>query len=84
MTRYIDEHKREFGVEPICRVLQFAPATYYAAACRPPSARRLRDEGLKPQALQVWQENRRVYVQTGSGPSSGGRASRLSVARSSG
>lgn len=61
MTRYIDEHKEEFGVEPICRVLQFAPATYYAAASRPPSARRLRDEELKPQALRVWNENRRVY-----------------------
>jgi len=61
MTRYIDEHKEEFGVEPICRVLQFAPATYYAAASRPPSARRVRDEELKPEALRVWQENRRVY-----------------------
>jgi putative transposase len=40
MTRYIDEHKEEFGVETICRVRQFAPATYYAAASRPPSARR--------------------------------------------
>lgn len=61
MTRYIDEHKEEFGVESICRVLQFAPATYYAAASRPPSARRVRDEELKPEALRVWQENRRVY-----------------------
>jgi putative transposase len=61
MTRYIDEHQEEFGVEPICRVLQFAPATYYAAVSRPPSARRVRDEELKPEALRVWQENRRVY-----------------------
>ena len=61
MTRYIDEHKEEFGVEPICRVLQFAPATYYAAASRPPSVRQLRDEELKVEVLRVWQENRRVY-----------------------
>ena len=61
MTRYIDEHKEEFGVEPICRVLQFAPATYYAAASRSPSARQVRDEELKPEAMRVWQENRRVY-----------------------
>ena len=33
--RYIDAHKDEFGVEPICRVLQFAPSTYYAAKSRP-------------------------------------------------
>ena len=32
------------GVEPICRALQFAPATYYAALKRPPSARAMRDE----------------------------------------
>ena len=61
MTRYIDAHKAQYGVEPICRVLQFAPATYYAATSRPPSARRVRDEELKPEALRVWQENRRVY-----------------------
>ncbi len=61
MTRYTDDHKEEFGVEPICRVLQFAPATYYAAASRPPSVRQLRDEELKVEVLRVWQENRRVY-----------------------
>jgi hypothetical protein len=27
MTRYIDAHKEQFGVEPICRILEFAPAT---------------------------------------------------------
>jgi putative transposase len=32
---YIDAHREEFGVEPICRVLQFAPSTYYAAKSRP-------------------------------------------------
>jgi putative transposase len=61
MTRYIDDHKEDFGVEPICRVLQFAPATYYAASRRPPSARRHRDDKLKVEVLRVWQENRRVY-----------------------
>ena len=61
MTRYIDQHKVEFGVEPICRALQFAPATYYAAKSRQPSARHFRDEALKPELLRIWQENRRVY-----------------------
>ena len=27
MTRYIDAHKEQFGVEPIRRILEFAPAT---------------------------------------------------------
>jgi putative transposase len=39
MTRYIDEHAGSFGVEPICRTLEIAPSSYYAARSRPPSAR---------------------------------------------
>ena len=36
---YIDAHRKEFGVDPICRVLtehevQIAPSTYYAAKKR--------------------------------------------------
>ena len=29
--RFIDARRDRWGVEPICSVLQFAPATYYAA-----------------------------------------------------
>ena len=36
MIAYIDRHKDRFGVEPICRVLQIAPSTYYHAT--PPAA----------------------------------------------
>jgi len=61
MTQYIRTHRERWGVEPICRVLQFAPATYYAATTRPPSARQLRDEQLKPEITRVWTDNRRVY-----------------------
>lgn len=32
MTCFIDEHRGVCGVEPICRVLQIAPSTYYAHA----------------------------------------------------
>lgn len=42
-------------------MLQFARAAYYAATSRPPSARRQRDEQLKPEITRVWTENRRVY-----------------------
>ena len=31
MVDYIDLHKDEFGIEPICEVLLIAPSTYYAA-----------------------------------------------------
>ena len=36
---FVDAHRNEFGVEFICRHLQVAPSTYYAAKTRPPSAR---------------------------------------------
>ncbi len=61
MTTYIDAQRERYGVEPICRVLQFAPATYYAATSRPPSARRVRDEALKVDITRVWEEHRRLY-----------------------
>ena len=48
---YIAEHRGEFGVEPICRVLTehgcpIAPSTFYQAVSRRPSRRQLRDEQL--------------------------------------
>jgi putative transposase len=63
---YIEAHRNRFGVEPICRVLtehgcQIAPNTYWVAKKRPPSARALRDEELKPQILRVHTENLDVY-----------------------
>ena len=61
MTTYIDAQRDRYGVEPICTVLQFAPATYYAAKARPASARSLRDEELKVEITRIWDEHRRVY-----------------------
>ncbi len=58
---FIHTHRDRWGIEPICRVLSFAPATYYAAIARPPSARRVRDEALKPEITRVFTENLRVY-----------------------
>ena len=40
---FIEAHRAEFGVEPICRQLQVAPSTYYAAKARPASARAVSD-----------------------------------------
>ena len=57
----MDARKGRSGVEPICRTLQFAPATYYARKSRPPCARRLRDEQLKPEICRVFAENFYVY-----------------------
>lgn len=58
---FIEAHRERFGVEPICTALQFAPATYYAARCRSPSARTQRDELLKIEIERVFGENFGVY-----------------------
>jgi putative transposase len=64
---FIDTHRHEvvdggpLGVEPICRVLQVAPSTYYAAKTRPPSPRACRDAELVPQLVELWKDNYRVY-----------------------
>ncbi len=64
--RYIEEHKDQFGVEPICRQLQIAPSTYYELKARERDpervpARHRRDEQLCSQIQRVWQENFRAY-----------------------
>ena len=58
---FINQHREQFGVEPICETLQVAPATYYAAVARPRSVRRLRDEELKVEITRVHRENFGVY-----------------------
>ncbi len=59
--KFIAEHQICWGVEPICRELQIAPSSYYAAIGRPISARRQRDKGLKVAIRRVWDEHRQVY-----------------------
>ena len=45
------------GVEPIGRVLHFAPMTYYATTARPVSQRRQRGEVGKHEILRVHHSN---------------------------
>ena len=59
--KFIAAHRTRFGVEPICQALEVAPSTFYAAAARPPSARRVQDEQLKPEVKRVHAENLDVY-----------------------
>jgi putative transposase len=61
MTRFIDGHRATHGVEPICRTLQIAPSTYYAARVRPPSARQVRDETLSADIARIHKGNYAVY-----------------------
>ena len=66
IVNYIEQHKDEFGVEPICAALSsaelsVAASTYYAALARPPSARAVRDEELKVVIAKVHEDNYGVY-----------------------
>jgi putative transposase len=46
VSRYIDEHRGRFGVEPICRVLDVSASAYYQRASGPRSVRTVADERL--------------------------------------
>ena len=63
MTAMIDTHREEHGVEPICKALQVAPSTYYAAKAREqePSARSVRDEVLTREIKRVHAKSRSLY-----------------------
>ena len=63
MVAYVDAHRDEFGVEPICKTLQMAPSTYYAAKHREvaPSARAIRDAVMMQVLMGLWVANRKVY-----------------------
>jgi len=63
---FVDEHRDQYGVEPICKVLPIAPSSYRAhAACLADpskrSARARRDAELRPEIQRVWDENFEVY-----------------------
>jgi putative transposase len=64
---FIDAHRDRrteglvWGVEPICRVLQVAPSTYFAAKSRHQSMRARRDEELKTHIARVHAEHYGVY-----------------------
>ena len=63
---FVDKHRREHGVESICRQLEIASSTYYEWAARriDPSLRPNRaisDERFKVKIERIWAENRRLY-----------------------
>ena len=62
MVGFIDDHRVEHGVEPICTVLPIAPSTYYDhLAKRADPARRSdrarRDDELRPEIVRVFEDN---------------------------
>jgi putative transposase len=66
MDTFIDRHRAALGVEPICRVLQFAPSAYYerkrqSAEPESRSTRWRTDEALRTAIRRVWEDNFQVY-----------------------
>lgn len=63
---FIDDHRNDYGVEPICKQLPIAPSTYYEHKSREITperapARVQRDATLQPEIQRVWEENFQVY-----------------------
>jgi len=66
MIAFIQDHRDDHGVEPICRVLPIAPATFYDNLAKQADPSRLsdrakRDEQLKPEIERVFEQNLKVY-----------------------
>lgn len=66
MMDFIEESREAFGVEPICKALQFAPSTYYdrRAIVRDPerSSRRAKSDAAMSLRIDgAWEDNRKLY-----------------------
>jgi putative transposase len=61
VTRFIDEHRDRFGVEPICRTLGVSASAYYHRASGARSARAIEDERLLGVIRQTHSENFAAY-----------------------
>lgn len=89
MVAFIDAHRAEYGVEPICKLLPIAPSTYYELKSRERNPERLparaqRDAVLRTDIRRVWQQNfcaygaRKAWLQLNR---EGVRVARCTVAR---
>ncbi len=66
MIQLIKDHRDDHGVQPICRVLPIAPATFYDNMAKRADPSRLsdrakRDAELKPEIERVFEQNLKVY-----------------------
>ncbi len=61
MSRYVDEHRGRFGVEPICRVLGVSASAYYERTSGRRSARVVEDERLLGRIRELHAANYYAY-----------------------
>jgi len=61
MTEFVDKYRGQFGVEPICVVIEFPVSTYYATKKREdrPSGREIRDGELIPLIRAAWEDKQK-------------------------
>jgi putative transposase len=57
VSRYIDEHRGRFGVEPTCRTLDVSASAYYQRATGRRSERVIEDERLVERIREVHAAN---------------------------
>jgi len=61
VSRYIEEHRGRFGVEPICSTLDVSASAYYQRKTGQRSARQLEDEQLLARIREVHEANYCAY-----------------------
>ena len=66
MVIFVDQHREQYGVEPICEQIRIAPSSYYEHKARERNSDRLperikRDMKLELDIQRVWQDNFQVY-----------------------
>lgn len=62
MVKFIDDEKKNYGVESICRILPIAPSTYYLIKNEQDnpekqSRRKQNDAYLMEQIKRIWQDS---------------------------
>ena len=61
MSRYVDEHRGRFGVEPICLTLGVSASAYYERASGRRSERAVEDERLLARIRELHAANYHAY-----------------------
>ena len=61
MSRYVDQYRGRFGVEPICRTLDVSASAYYQRATGPRSPRAVEDERLLERIRVIHAANYYAY-----------------------
>lgn len=59
--QFISDHREEFEITVMCRVLTVSRSGYYAWRNRPSSARKMADQELSQQIKEIHQQSRQTY-----------------------